>query len=354
MSDSSRGRTAVSTAVFATLGVQRTFVLAGALAVVALTTAFYPTETKAGIFDEIKGFWQPKVEASASSATSVQTIALPQAALNIDPNPAKGGGDVTVLGGALVPEEGPAGTIAEIEKPKNQSISIYVVREGDTLSGIAQMFGVSVNTIKWANEIPPSGTIKIGQTLTILPITSVKHVVKKGDTLESIAKQYKADATEISNYNQIEGSLAVGTEIIIPDGEIAAPTASRGVAISPSASVSAANGYYSHPVPGARRTQGVHGYNGVDLAAPIGTAVYAAAAGDVIIARSGGYNGGYGSYVVIRHDNGTQTLYAHLSSVSVGVGETVGKGSVVGGVGNSGRSTGAHLHFEVRGARNPF
>lgn len=354
MSEGVSNRSAVSTAVLATVGAQRTFVMAGALAFVALTTILYPVETKAGIFSDIKGFWQPKVEASASSAASVQTIALPQAALNIDPNPAKGGGDVTVVGGALVPEEGPAGTMAEIEKPKNQSISIYVVKEGDTLSGIAHMFGVSVNTIKWANEIPPSGTIRIGQTLTILPITSVKHVVKKGDTLASIAKQYKADETEIANYNQIEGSLAVGTEIIIPDGEIAAPTATKSVAVSGGASATVASGYYSHPVPGARRTQGVHGYNGVDLAAPIGTAVYAAAAGDVIIARSGGYNGGYGSYVVIRHDNGTQTLYAHLSSVSVAVGETVGKGSVVGGVGNSGRSTGAHLHFEVRGARNPF
>lgn len=321
----------------------------------AACTMLYPAESKAGVLDWISTGWQNKAQAmTLQSPKSAATVQLPQAALNIDPNPAKGGGDVTVVDGeALVPEEGPAGTMADIEKSKNQSISIYVVREGDTLSGIAEMFDVSVNTIRWANDIPPSGTIRIGQTLTILPITSVKHVVKKGDTLASIAKQYKADEEEIVNYNRLESSLAVGSEIIIPNGEIAAPAAPKAVASS-GGSTAVASGYYAHPVPGARRTQGIHGYNGVDLAAPIGTAVRAAAAGEVIIARQGGYNGGYGSYVVVRHDNGTQTLYAHLSSVSVGIGQTVGKGETIGGVGNSGRSTGAHLHFEIRGARNPF
>lgn len=315
----------------------------------------YPSSAQAGVFDEIRGFWQGKAEASSFQGTSVQSMALPKPAMNIDPNPGKGGGDVTIVDSeALLPEEGPSGTMADIEKPKNQSISIYVVREGDTLSGIARMFGVSVNTIKWANDIPPSGTIRIGQTLTILPITSVKHTVKKGDTLESIAKHYKADATEIANYNQIEGTLVAGTEIIIPDGEIAAPPAAKTKPSGAGASV-ATSGGYTNPVPGARRTQGIHGYNGVDLAAPIGTPILAAAAGEVIVARHGGYNGGYGSYVVIRHTNGTQTLYAHMSAVNVGIGQSVGAGEVIGRVGSSGRSTGAHLHFEIRGGpRNPF
>jgi murein DD-endopeptidase MepM/ murein hydrolase activator NlpD len=312
----------------------------------------YPASAKAGVFDWISSGWENKAQAMTISDKSVQAMPLPKPAMNIDPNPAKGGGDVTVVDGeALLPEEGPAGTIADIEKAKNQQISIYVVREGDTLSGIAALFGVSANTIKWANDIPPSGTIRVGQTLTILPVTGVKYTVKKGDTVASIAKQFGADADEVANYNGIE-TLAVGTEIIIPDGEIAAPAAPKAAPVSSGATV--ASGYYSHPVPGARRTQGIHGYNGVDLAAPIGTAIRAAAAGEVIVARQGGYNGGYGSYVVIRHDNGSQTLYAHMSSVSVGIGQTVGKGETIGGVGNSGRSTGAHLHFEIRGAKNPF
>ena len=87
---------------------------------------------------------------------------------------------------------------------------------------------------------------------------------------------------------------------------------------------------------------------------PLGSAVVAAAAGDVIVAKGSGWNGGYGKYVVVKHANGTQTLYAHLNSVSVGVGQRVGAGQTLGGVGSTGRSTGVHLHFEVRGASNPF
>ena len=160
------------------------------LTLVVALAMLYPAPTKAGILDEVRSLWQSKAEASSSQVTkSVQTMPLLKPAMNIDPNPAKGGGDVTIVDGeALVPEEGPAGTMADIEKPKNQSISIYVVREGDTLSGIANMFGVTTNTIKWANDIPPSGTVRIGQTLTILPVTGVKYTVKKGDTMASIAK----------------------------------------------------------------------------------------------------------------------------------------------------------------------
>ena len=102
-----------------------------------------------------------------------------------------------------------------------------------------------------------------------------------------------------------------------------------------------------------RRSQGIHGYNGVDIAAPAGTPIVASASGDVIIARSAGWNGGYGNYIVIKHDNGTQTLYAHMSSLAVS-GGTVEKGELIGYVGISGRATGYHLHFEVRGAKNPL
>ena len=102
-------------------------------------------------------------------------------------------------------------------------------------------------------------------------------------------------------------------------------------------------------------TQGIHGYNGVDLGAPSGTPIMASADGDVIVAKAGGYNGGYGSYVVIQHANGSQTLYAHMSKVSTYAGATVKQGQVIGGVGSTGRSTGAHLHLEIRnGPKNPF
>jgi murein DD-endopeptidase MepM/ murein hydrolase activator NlpD len=108
------------------------------------------------------------------------------------------------------------------------------------------------------------------------------------------------------------------------------------------------------PIVGGVRTQGIHGYNAVDLAAPVGTSLMAAASGEVIIAKVGGYNGGYGSYVVIRHGNGSQTLYAHMSRVDARVGQVVSQGEVIGAVGSTGRSTGSHVHFEIRGAANPF
>jgi murein DD-endopeptidase MepM/ murein hydrolase activator NlpD len=216
------------------------------------------------------------------------------------------------------------------------------------------MYDVSAKTILWANNIESASKIRPGDTLVILPITGVRHIVKSGDTLATIAKKYKGDVDDILSYNQLASvsDIKVGDTVIIPDGTIVAPPA----VASRSGAVATGNGSsgYVHPVPGAVRTQGIHGYNGVDLAAPVGTAVRAAQGGQVIVARTSGWNGGYGLYIVIKHPNGTQTLYAHLSSVSVTVGDSVASGQTIGAVGNTGRSTGSHLHFEVRGAKNPF
>ena len=103
------------------------------------------------------------------------------------------------------------------------------------------------------------------------------------------------------------------------------------------------------------KTQGIHGHNGIDIGGPVGSSIFAAAAGTVIVAKAdGGWNGGYGNYIVVDHGGGVQTLYSHLSSVAVSVGQSVSQGAVIGGLGNTGKSTGPHLHFEVRGASNPF
>jgi murein DD-endopeptidase MepM/ murein hydrolase activator NlpD len=218
------------------------------------------------------------------------------------------------------------------------------------------MFEVSVNTVVWANNITRSTALKVGQQLVILPISGLRHTVKKGDTLDSLAKKYQADADEITQYNEIDGALAVGAEIYIPNGEIAvAAPAPRPKGSGSAGGAVSYSGYYMRPVSGGIRTQGVHGYNGVDLAAPVGTPILASASGEVIISRQGGWNGGYGNYIVIKHDNGTQTLYAHNSSNAVGMGQYVVKGQVIGYIGSTGRSTGAHVHFEIRGGpRNPF
>lgn len=292
--------------------------------------------------------------------TNSQNMNLLHAALHPDPNPAKGGGDITVVGGtALLPGAGPSGTMADIEEGKqnnNGQISLYVVREGDSLSQIAEMFDVTTNTIVWANDISRGSHIQEGQTLVILPVSGVRHTVEKGDTLKSITKEYGGDFEEIREYNGLsaDATLAVGDEIVIPDGEVSTPTqTSNSTHIAHNTGGPSHAGYYTRPVNGVR-TQGLHGYNAVDLAAPVGTPIVAAASGQVIISKSYGWNGGYGKYVVVKHDNGTQTLYSHNSSNAVKVGQWVVQGQVVGYVGSTGKSTGAHVHFEVRGASNPF
>jgi murein DD-endopeptidase MepM/ murein hydrolase activator NlpD len=219
------------------------------------------------------------------------------------------------------------------------------------------MFNVTSKTIMWANDITSVNGIQPGDSLVILPIAGVRHVVKSGDTISTIADKYEGDEEEILSYNQLASAseLSVGDTLIIPGGAIqeisATAVGSRAVAAAPASGGSTG---FVHPAPGSIRTQGIHGYNAVDLAAGHGAPIRAAAAGEVIVAKGSGWNGGYGNYVVIRHSNGTQTLYAHLSSMNVGVGSYVGQGQVIGGMGNTGRSTGTHLHFEVRGGRNPF
>ena len=278
-----------------------------------------------------------------------QNIPILQAAVNLDPNPAKGGGDITIIDGiALMAESGLAGTTLDIEKANHTGkISVYEVRPGDTLSGIAQMFNVSANTIKWANDL--SGPIQPGQTLVILPVTGITHTVKSGGTIEDIAKLYKADVREIALFNGLDEKVELkkGDKVIVPNVEIESKSSASGLAKSSA-------GFFMNPLPKGVITQRVHGYNGIDIGAPAGTPIYAAAAGKVITSKVGGWNGGYGNMIVISHNNGTQTLYSHMSENTAYVGQWVDKGEVIGYVGSTGKSTGNHLHFEVRGATNPL
>ena len=291
--------------------------------------------------------------------TVSQTPAL-RAAVNIDPNPAKGGGDIAVVGGvALQSEIGPSGTTADVEtaKPVSDQISIYVVREGDSLSQIANMFGVSTNTLIWANDLGRGNVIQPGETLVILPVSGVRHTVVKGETIATIVKKYKGDIDEVLAFNNLNANtkLAIGDVVTIPYGTV--PQAAVSVSTQSVARGSGGptlDGYFLRPVVSGHKTQGIHGYNAVDIGAPTGTNVLASASGEVIVSRSYGYNGGYGQYIVVKHPNGTQTLYAHLSANYASSGDWVVQGQVIGAVGNTGRSTGPHLHFEIRGARNPF
>lgn len=326
-----------------------------------------PILANAGIFS-IVSLWGLKDETNQQKTKQLthnsQTLPVLKAATNNDPNPAKGGGDITVIDDtALLASQTVTGDAVSLYRPKSDQISVYEVREGDTLSQIAEMFHVSANTIRWANDF--DGSIQPGQQLVILPVTGVKHTIKYGGTVEDLAELYNAEPREIALFNgiSVDTELEPGMEIVVPNGEmyVEKETKSSGSSSSGSTRVASrssggasTSGYFIHPIPGGVKTQGVHGYNAVDFGAPVGTSVRAAASGQVIISRQGGWNGGYGTYVVIKHDNGTQTLYAHHSSNTVAAGQWVSQGDVIGYSGNTGRSTGPHLHFEVRGGSNPF
>lgn len=300
---------------------------------------------------------------------NAQTIALLQAPKNVDPQ-ASSFGSIAIVDESVLSNENSGidgGAITNTEfKLTSDQISLYTVRSGDSLEEIANMFDVTVNTIRWANDMGSKESIKTNQVLVILPIAGVKYVSKKGDTIASIAKQYSADANETASFNNIETTknLAVGTIVIIPDadGSIGPGHESdkkqknnkplaKNIITNPKGST---NSSFSRPVVGGIRTQGIHGHNGVDIASALNTPILAAANGEVVLSRFGGWNGGYGNYIVIKHSNGMQTLYAHLNENSVSQGETVTKGQIIGKMGNTGKSTGVHLHFEVRGGKNPF
>lgn len=265
------------------------------------------------------------------------------------------GSTPSVQDSVLVAPKNPAGTMP---LSRQDEILVYTVQPGDVPGKIAEKFGISLNTLLWANNIRNPDLIKAGDELIILPVSGIRYEVKKGDTLESIAKEFKGDPIEILGFNglAIGEKLEIGMTLIIPDGELT-PLPSVAASVQPSRSFSGLpeyGGYYMRPIFGGRKSRGIHGFNGVDLANSCGLPVLASAEGTVIIVRSSGWNGGYGKYMVMSHPNGTQTLYAHLSSVLARVGQRVAQGSQIAVIGSTGNSTGCHVHFEIRGARNPF
>lgn len=239
-----------------------------------------------------------------------------------------------------------------------QEIIYYTVQNGDTISTISRRFGITVNTILWANNLTAYSLIRPGDKLTILPYSGVLYTVKKGDTLARIAQTYGIDLEKITSCNSLGASIAVGQKIILPGAKkIETPTKKTtsssytGISVikdlitSPAAKVS--GNKMAWPTVGNRITQYFSWrHNGLDIANKIGTPIYAADSGTVIISQ-GGYNGGYGNTIVIDHGGGKKTRYGHASKLLVKVGDKVEKGQTIMLMGSTGRSTGSHLHFEV-------
>lgn len=231
--------------------------------------------------------------------------------------------------------------------PNRDGLIIYKVKSGDTLSTIAANFGISLNTILWANQGLKKNLLRPGQEIVILPVSGVLHQVQEGESIDSIAALYKVDPRQIIKYNK---NLNAST-LIIPGAKPQKNAARASFSGLPSYP-----GYYVIPTTGWNWGR-LHPYNAVDIANACGTPIYAAAEGLVTEERSYGYNGGYGHYVDIEHPNNTLTRYAHTSKNFVSVGDYVLQGDLIALMGNTGKThgpTGCHLHFEVRGAKHPF
>lgn len=257
----------------------------------------------------------------------------------------------------------------------------HVVASGDTLSGIAILYGVRVKTLLWENNLDEKATLKLGQILTIPPVDGVAYTVNaKTETVAQIASTYSVDAKLIRDHNNLKGDvLPQGAKIFIPGGqrkEIAgAPTTKNSVVVrsgvrwdSRSGAAAAASG--AQPVSGKRfifPTKGkiTQGFGvrhlALDIANPAKPDIWSIGDEGVITkARTGcpdrnvrrelSCNGGYGNYVVVDYGNKTQVLYAHMQTVYVNVGQKVARGQALGKMGNSGRTygaTGIHTHVEL-------
>lgn len=272
-----------------------------------------------------------------------------------------------VLEAAVLPSTSRAlrGVILPLSAPQRgvrTGLTTYEVQPHDTVLGIAQRYGLSGNSILWANDSLANNAdlLSIGQELTILPVDGALHKVAAGESVQSIADKYEVAPEAITGFagNHLAEpfGLEAGQQLIIPGGTkpYVAPTVSYAEAAAPTR-VERATGSPVWPMSG-RITQGYwSGHLAIDIATSQGTPIYAADNGYVSHVQWNQWP--YGTMATITHSNGTKTLYAHMSALHVQSGQSVSKGQLIGACGSTGNSTGPHLHFEViRGGvrSNPF
>jgi murein DD-endopeptidase MepM/ murein hydrolase activator NlpD len=267
------------------------------------------------------------------------------------------------------------------DRPRTEVIE-YEVQEGDTIFSIAERFGLKPETIAWANDRSIIGGLRPGRQINIMPVDGAYWTVRSEETIRQIAERFRVDPYAIidSEFNDLFGAgpettLQPGASVVVPGGEAETITWNARVETRDTSTNGAANaqtsggqvifepgdpgscGWVDNPGdPGTWRQpmppgtyQWVRGYSsfhtGVDLAAPVGTPIYAANGGSVVFAGWNSY--GYGYAVVLAHGP-WMTLYGHMSSIGVGCGQYVNAGQAVGAVGATGNASGPHLHFEIR------
>lgn len=249
----------------------------------------------------------------------------------------------------------------EVRQYRGGTVVEHVVAEGETVAGIAQHYGLRPETILWENNLTQTSTIKPGDSLRILPVDGVMHKVQRGETIYSIGKKYGLDGSQVQmivDYpfneflNDETFELVVGQNLMVPEGikpnqQLSSPTRPSFGQITPDAGTISATGAFIWPASGGITQSYSFFHKAIDIANRAGGPILAADAGVVTIA---GWpdNYGYGNRVQIDHGNGYSTLYGHMSVIQVLVGQRVRRGDVLGQMGNTGRSTGTHLHFEIR------
>lgn len=235
-------------------------------------------------------------------------------------------------------------------KPR-AGVEKHIVKSGETLASLSKTYDVSVDSIKWASGLK-NDTIRPGDELSIPPVTGVVYTVRTGDTIYSIAKRYGTDAQEILNYpfNDFADidtfALTPGQTLVVPHG---APPQERPVTPRFRSTIAAGtpgSGQFIWPTSGTITQYPIWYHMALDIANRSLPPIIAADTGTVSFA--GWTSNGYGLHVVIDHGNGFSTLYGHMSRVDVSVGQGVGRGQMIGRLGSTGRSTGPHLHFEIR------
>lgn len=246
---------------------------------------------------------------------------------------------------------------------------IHTVRSGESFAQISERYGISIQTIRWANKLADNATLKPGQELIILPVDGVIHNVTRGQTLSRIAELYEIPAADIARQNKVEGGfILAGQELIIPGGKPIVAATPPQVAVKPPPATApgrtppaspgkpteavavSTTGVLQMPCNSCSYTQYYNaGHYAVDIQQKGGGPIFAAEAGTVIRADLG-WNGGYGNVIEIDHGNGLITLYAHNKELYVKVGDQITRGQNISFMGNTGRvygKTGIHVHFEV-------
>lgn len=243
-----------------------------------------------------------------------------------------------------------------ISRNSRRETITYTVKEGESAASVARDFGIGVDTLKYANNLS-TNVLKVNQELKVPAIDGVFVSVKKNDTLSSIASRYRVSVDDVIKYNKInrEDPIFSGQEILVP-GVVAPKTSGSASTYTPSGNVAglpafnplAGSGQFVWPTSTYTHfiSQGYYyRHQAIDLNRLNGWGIYASSSG---IVRTYTKYYGYGKYIDINHGDGWVTRYAHLSSFNVKSGDYVQQSQLIGQMGSTGRSTGPHLHFEIR------